>query len=155
MKTSLLRLDLHTRKVCFSIATSQCCDDPVTEQKRFKVEVIREGDDNEQCYITYPIFEMSKDGDLCIVLDSSMSKLCAGRYLFKIIFDDCTTIDVVRFQWGGKPVLTAVSCESSSLDDCFESGCEDGSAKIPDSCCDIECEECPPPCENPTEKCFQ
>jgi len=159
--TSLLRLDLHSRKVCFSIATSHCCDDPLTEIDRFSVFVIRAGDPNNTCLIEYPMFEVNDEDQMCILLDSDMVKLCNGRYLFQIVFDECVIVDEVPFMWGGKPVLTSVGVESktgSTEEGCFgefETGIETG-AKMPLTCCDKcddgsdcgECEVCVPLAEH-------
>jgi len=150
----LLNLNLHTRKVCMGFSTSFCCDDPVSEKDRFAVHVVREGDTNEVSLIEYPMFEVNKHGQMCVLLDEEMSALPSGRYEFVVVFDECVTVAKVKFMWGGKPLLVSVDVEETSVPDC---GLDKSStSKLPPTVCDPACEEdCPPECSPPTEKCYQ
>lgn len=151
--SGLIYLNLHSRKVCMGFSTSHCCNDPVLELDRFTTYVLRDGDANRTRIVEYPMFEINDQGQMCVLLDDEMHKLCSGRYLFEVVLDDCVHVVDVPFMWGGTPVLTSVSLEEKSgsvaegcLDD-EESGNE-ATGKLPKNCCE-PCPEpqCPEPCE--------
>jgi len=134
----MLYLDMHSRKVCMAVSASHCCNDPITEINRFRVEIIREGDPKETPLLGYNMFDVRPDGHMCVLLDSEMGNLPTGRYLFKVIFDECTVIAFVKFMWADVPVVTDVSVESNPFEDCLDCG-EVSPSKLPVS--SIRCEE--------------
>lgn len=150
---NLLKLNNHSRKVCFSIETEKCCGELITDLNRFKVQITKDSNECQKVLITYPFFDTNDDGSMCILLDDSMKDLCPGRYLFHIMLDDCVKIDKFKFSWGVKPVVTKVSLESNSQDLCFnENEPTQPESLIPETCCE-SCKDPDKPCEADCDPC--
>lgn len=151
----LLKLNLHSRRVCFLVETEHCCGDIITDTGRFSIQVKK--DSIKECssvLINYPLFDSDDYGRMCLLLDDEMKELCQGRYVFEIMLDECVLVKAVKFLWGGTPVVTDIKLESSPDGECYD---ETGAGQFDQSplveaCCDGCSEE--DECESdPCNKC--
>jgi len=156
----LLKLNMHSEKVCFTIETEHCCGQTITEPDRFQLEIHKDCVSDTCPIITFFDLDVGDDGELCLPINDDFKELCSGRYIFRFILDECIKVKDVKFKWGSVPKVTNVivtDSEDSEITDgtimpltcCPACGCEDSEVSACGTCCS-KC-DCPPEYYDPNE----
>lgn len=116
----ILKLDLHSRRVCLLIETKKCCGEIITDIERFTINLKKDSINDTPVILTYSFFDTDDEGRMCILLDECMKDVCSGRYVFEVLLDECMLVSNVKMMWGSQPVITDIKVESSSAGDCYD-----------------------------------
>lgn len=147
--SKLLKLDMHSRRMCFKVETEKCCGKQIFDLERFHVAIKKDSVHETAPVLEYDFFDLDQQGRMCIYFDDAMGELCPARYVFQIYLDECVLVDTIKFSWGAKPAITEACVESNSASAAFD---ETGATCSTDSplvnnCCDVCPAEDPCACD--------